>query len=74
MTTLIDGRDLVPPEPLELTLAALEQLPDGAELTLLLYCQPNPLFAILRRDGWSWSETVQPDGTHEIRIRRPAAP
>ncbi len=67
---LIDGRELEPPEPLELTLAALERMADGEELTLLLYCRPHPLFAILQRDGYSWSEWVAEDGTHGIRIRR----
>ena len=71
---LIDGREMAPPEPLELTLAALERLPPDGELTVLLFCQPKPLFAMLRQDGWSWTETLQPDGTHEIRIRRPVTP
>jgi uncharacterized protein (DUF2249 family) len=72
VTQLIDGRDLPPPEPLELTLAALDELPDGQELTLLLLCTPSPLFAILRREGYSWQETILEDGTHEIRIQRRA--
>lgn len=67
---LIDGRDLLPPKPLERTLAALDALPADAELTLLLYCQPHPLFNILRQNGYAWTETLQSDGTHEIRIRK----
>ncbi|HTY98792.1 MAG TPA: DUF2249 domain-containing protein [Rhodocyclaceae bacterium] len=67
---LIDGRDLLPPEPLELTLTALDSLPDGEELLLLLYCQPHPLYQILRRNGYVWRETALADGTHEIRIRK----
>lgn len=67
---VIDGRDLVPPEPLELTLTALDTLPASAELTLLLYCQPHPLFNILRQNGYLWTERVMDDGTHEIRIRK----
>lgn len=70
MTRLIDGRAMVPPEPLEATLAALEQLPDDDELVLLLYCQPHPLFAILRREGYAWTEDALPDGTREFRIRK----
>lgn len=70
MSQVIDGRDLEPPEPLELTLAALEELADGDELVLLLFCSPRPLFSILRRDGYGWQETVREDGTHEIHIRR----
>ncbi|MDD5247843.1 MAG: DUF2249 domain-containing protein [Rhodocyclaceae bacterium] len=67
---LIDGRDLLPPEPLELAVAALDTLAAGDELMLLLYCQPQPLFGILRQNGYKWVETVQDDGTHEIRIRK----
>lgn len=70
MPHLIDGRELQPPEPLELTLAALDTLPAGEELTLLLYCHPNPLFSILRNNGFVWREEVLADGTHDIRIRK----
>lgn len=68
--TVIDGRDLQPPEPLERALDALDALAPDAELCLLLYCSPQPLFNILRQNGYSWQETVQGDGTHEIRIRK----
>ena len=34
---VIDGRGLMPPEPMELTLTALDTLPDGEELLLPLY-------------------------------------
>lgn len=70
MPHLIDGRSMVPPEPLELTLLALDSLPDDDELVLLLYCQPHPLFNILRREGYVWTEDIQPDGTREIHIRK----
>lgn len=67
---VIDGRDMQPPEPLEQTLAALDSLlPDG-EIVLLLYCQPQPLYQILRRNGYSWTESLLADGTNEIRIRK----
>jgi uncharacterized protein (DUF2249 family) len=70
MPRVIDGRDLLPPEPLELTLTALDTLGDGEELLLLLYCHPKPLFDILRQNGYRWTEAVQDDGTHEVRIRK----
>jgi uncharacterized protein (DUF2249 family) len=66
----IDGRHLHPPEPLTLTLTALETLADGEELRLLVYCQPHPLFDALRKSGFGWRESVRKDGTHEILIRR----
>lgn len=70
MTCVIDGRDLMPPEPLERTLTALETLAEGEELVLLLYCHPKPLLDILNRNGYGWRESLCDDGTHEIRIRR----
>ncbi len=73
MPRVIDGRDLLPPEPLELTLAALDELSADEELVLLLYCQPQPLYAILARNGYRWRESVQDDGTREIRISRAGA-
>ena len=74
MTTLvIDGREMVPPEPLERTLEALDDLAEGDDLLLLLYCQPHPLFNILGKNGYVWSDAVRADGTREIRIsKRPA--
>lgn len=70
MPCLIDGRGLLPPEPMELTLNALDTLGDDEELTLLLYCQPHPLFNILRQNGYVWRERVRDDGTHEFLIRK----
>ena len=65
---IIDGRDLPPPEPLELTLAALDELPAGEHLLLLLHCSPHPLFSFLRRNGYRWTEEIREDGTCAIRI------
>ena len=70
MPRTIDGREMQPPEPLEATLAALDELGSGDELLLLLYCHPAPLFDILRRNGYAWTEAQDDDGTVEIRIRK----
>ncbi len=71
MTTIVlDGRELQPPEPLERTLEALDTLADGDDLLLLLYCQPHPLFNILRKNGYTWTEEVAKDGTRSIRISK----
>ena len=67
---VIDGRDMQPPEPLEKTLEAIDQLGADDELLLMVYCHPVPLFNILRNNGFVWQEDVLQDGTHEIRIRR----
>jgi len=70
MSKVIDGRELQPPEPMTLTLEALDTLAEDEELLLLLYCQPHPLFNILGKNGYAWSEELRADGTREIRIRK----
>ncbi len=72
MSIFIDGRALPPPEPLELTLRAVEALATGEALTLLVNCHPEPLLFLLEENGFAWQETVRADGTHEIHIRRAA--
>lgn len=67
---VIDGRDLLPPEPLELTLAALDTLGPGEELLLLLYCEPHPLYSILKRNGYRYSSEFRDDGTNAILISK----
>jgi len=67
---VIDGRDLLPPEPLELTMAALDSLEPGQELLLLLHCEPHPLYSILKRNGYSYSTETREDGSNAIRISK----
>lgn len=70
MTTVVDAREMQPPEPMQRVLEALDTLAAGDDVVLLTYCQPNPLFNILRNNGYAWSEDVGADGTREIRISR----
>jgi TusA-related sulfurtransferase len=67
---VIDGRDMEPPEPLELAVAALATLAPGEELVMLLHCEPLPLYAILERNGFGYRSKLRPDGTNEIRIQK----
>jgi len=67
---VIDGRNMQPPEPLELAMAELGQLPPGGELVLLLPCEPLPLYAILDRGGHRYQATRHADGSHEVHIRK----
>lgn len=67
---VIDGRGLVPPEPLELAMAALDTLEPGQDLLLLLHCEPHPLYAILKRNGYRYSAELREDGTNAIRISK----
>lgn len=64
----IDARGLPPPEPMELTLAALDEVRPGQEIVLLLYREPHPLYHILQRNGFTHRTTLQDDGTFEIHI------
>jgi hypothetical protein len=67
---LIDGRDLLPPEPLQLAVAELANLAPGEELVMLLRCEPLPLYSILEQNGFSYRSERRPDGTNEIRIQK----
>lgn len=67
---LIDGRDLAPPEPLELALAELATLAPGEELVMLLRCEPLPLYAVLERNGFGYRTRLMPDGSNEVRIMK----
>jgi len=67
---LIDGRDMLPPEPLERTVAELGRLAPGEELVLLLHCEPLPLYAILDRGGYRYHAVRCTDGTNEIHIKK----
>ncbi len=73
MPRVIDGRGMMPPEPLELALAALPELGENESMTVLVYCQPHPLFAALQEAGFTWQEEVGADGTHAVHIRRASA-
>lgn len=66
---IIDARGLAPPEPLELTLAALDDLHPGDEIVLLLYREPHPLYQILRQNGYTHRAELHDDGTFSIHIR-----
>lgn len=73
MSLMIDGRGMLPPEPLELVLEALPGLEQGTELTVMVYCKPYPLFSALHEAGFVWEEDVGADGTHMVRIRHAVA-
>ena len=67
---LIDGRDLLPPEPLQLALEELATLAPGEELVMLLRCEPLPLYSMLEKNGFSYRSDQKPDGTNEVRIQK----
>lgn len=70
MDILVDAREMMPPEPFEATVAAVDRLQAGDEVVLWLGRYPEPLFNFLRRNGYAWSEGTGPEGCFEFRIRR----
>ena len=65
---IVDARWLPPPEPLELTLAALEVLGAGEQLRLLIHREPQMLFQILEGWGYGYQTHACDDGNYEILI------
>ncbi|MCP3867644.1 MAG: DUF2249 domain-containing protein [Gammaproteobacteria bacterium] len=54
MEHTLDVSNLEPCEPLELTLSAVRELPPGDYLKVLHRREPNPLFSLLEKSGFSW--------------------
>ena len=65
---VVDARWLPAPEPLELTLAALEELGDGERLRLLIHREPHLLFQILEKWSYGYQTHICDDGSYEILI------
>lgn len=74
MPRIIDARALEPPQPFELTLAALDDLEAGEEIVLLINRRPQPLYRVLERNGFAWREERAAGGTFEIHIFAGTAP
>ncbi len=68
--TLLDVRDLEPPEPLEQALEALSVLPEGERLRVLLRREPFPLYGILQRENYRYETEFTPDGDCAVLIWR----
>lgn len=64
----IDAREMLPPEPFERVVEALEAFDPGDEIVLLLYREPYPLYDMLRRNGYRYSTEHDEDGTVRVRI------
>ena len=65
---IVDARWLEPPEPMELTLAALNDLEPGGRLRLLIHRMPHMLFPILQEWGYDYKAQDCDDGSYEILI------
>lgn len=65
---IVDARWLEPPEPMELTLAALDNLAPNERVLLLIHRTPLMLFPILDEWGFAYQTNSKDDGTYEILI------
>ena len=68
--TLLDVRWLEPPEPFERIVAALDVLPAGHTLHVMIHRQPRPLFQWLEREGYPFRHGYNAEGYFEIFIRK----
>lgn len=67
---VVDARYLEPPEPFAQTVEALDALPEGEKLLLLLFREPHPLYRFLKQNGYLYETELVADGTFEILIWR----
>jgi hypothetical protein len=65
---LVDARWLLPPEPIEKVLVALDSLKPGQHVRFLLHREPYPLYGILRSMGYIHRTHMIEDGCFEILI------
>ena len=66
----IDARGLQPPAPMMRALEALELLPRGQKLIMLIHCEPRPLFRVLKHNGFDYRCKFIPEGYFEVAMWR----
>ncbi len=64
----IDAREWQPPEPMLRTLEALDLLPKGQKLIMLIHSEPRPLFRILKLNGFDYRCKFIESGYFEVII------
>jgi len=67
---LLELCGLVPPEPMERVLEALDQLQPGQHIRMLIDREPHPLYRILERNGYRYAASVRDNHLYEIIIRQ----
>ena len=65
---VVDARGLEPPEPMAKVLNALDELPRGEQLLMLIHIEPRPLFRVLERNQFAYRCELKPEGHFEITI------
>ena len=68
----LDARGWEPPEPMVRMLEALDALPRGRKIVMLLHREPRPLFHILKINGFDCRSRLVPEGHFEVAVWRPA--
>lgn len=66
----LDVRGLPPPEPFEKIIRALQALPEGESLKVLIHREPFPLYEMLGSNGYAWQTAPLTEGDFEILITR----
>ena len=66
--TVLDNRGLEPPQPMQRTLKALEELQAGQTLKIINDRKPMFLFEELDQKGYHYEVEPHPDGGFEITI------
>ncbi len=64
----LDVRGLPPPEPFENIMQALQTLPAGETLRVLIHREPFPLYEVLRDTGYVRQTSALADGSFAIQI------
>jgi len=65
---VVDARGLEPPEPMVRVLTALDELPSGERLLMLIHIEPRPLFRVLERNQFAYRCELKPEGHFEVTI------
>jgi tRNA 2-thiouridine synthesizing protein A len=65
---VVDARGLEPPEPMVRVMNALDELPRGERLLMLIHIEPRPLFRVLERNQFAYRCELQPEGHFEVTI------
>jgi hypothetical protein len=68
----LDAREWEPPEPMVRMLEAVEGLPRGRKIVMLLHREPRPLFLILKNSGFHCQSRLVPEGHFEVTVWRSA--
>ena len=65
---VIDARNLEPPGPFDRVLDALDDLPPGEKVKLVINREPMPLYRFLLNNGYAYRALSFPDGRFEIEM------